>query len=444
MIFGDHGVVTQDVPAGRADLIGAAAVRAPADDAALVLVIETAEPQNGADDVITGDAGDDRIGGGNGDDTINGNDGVDLVFGDHGRIDYADARLGVEPPDVITTHGPTRTSAPRTAATTSSPATTATTSSSAATAATSITGDDGNDLIFGDHGDVDGIRRGDGSSRRRPPARIDTLLPPSLRRRRPRHPFALDVDRHGCRRRRRRRPAPRQRRRRTSIDRRPGRRPILRQRRRRRVIGGQDATAHGGTGDDDLIGGHNVAGGSDAGDFIDGGAGNDVIAGDNANLLRTGDIVQPALPGAHRRRDLRRTDTGCADIATRRRVRSSTRTPANDDPRGVKERDVVLFDHDAATPRRHVTATTSSPAAPRTTCIFGQLGDDWIQGDGSAIDDAGAITVDVRTTRLSVEDWAGIGRDGDDYIEGNGGDDVDLRRPRPGRPDRRQLDTCSA
>jgi subtilisin-like proprotein convertase family protein len=56
--------------------------------------------------------------------------------------------------------------------------------------------------------------------------------------------------------------------------------------------------------------------------------------------------------------------------------------------------------------------------------IFGQRGNDWIQGDGSAIEDTGQVTVDVQATRESVEDWAGIGRDGDDYIEGNGDNDV--------------------
>ena len=30
----------------------------------------------------------------------------------------------------------------------------------------------------------------------------------------------------------------------------------------------------------------------------------------------------------------------------------------------------------------------------------------------------------MRTTRRSVEDWAGIGRDGRDWVEGNGGDDA--------------------
>ncbi len=42
--------------------------------------------------------------------------------------------------------------------------------------------------------------------------------------------------------------------------------------------------------------------------------------------------------------------------------------------------------------------------------FFGQLGNDWMQGDGSIIDDTGAITIDVVGTRESKEDWAGAGR----------------------------------
>ena len=61
--------------------------------------------------------------------------------------------------------------------------------------------------------------------------------------------------------------------------------------------------------------------------------------------------------------------------------------------------------------------------------LFGQLGNDWIQGDASAIDDLGRVTVNVMTRdtvidpRTSVPIWAGEGTDGDDYVEGNGGDD---------------------
>ena len=77
IIFGDHGVVTQAVPAGRTNLVGPP-LFVRLQTTRLVLVVETAEPENGADDVITGDTGEDRIGGGNGDDDIAGNDGLDI------------------------------------------------------------------------------------------------------------------------------------------------------------------------------------------------------------------------------------------------------------------------------------------------------------------------------------------------------------------------------
>ncbi len=55
------------------------------------------------------------------------------------------------------------------------------------------------------------------------------------------------------------------------------------------MIGGQGGDRiTTGDGDDDIIGGHNVAHGSDGDDTLDGGAGNDWIAGDNAEIWRTG------------------------------------------------------------------------------------------------------------------------------------------------------------
>src|SRR5207248_2834069 len=46
-------------------------------------------------------------------------------------------------------------------------------------------------------------------------------------------------------------------------------------------------------GDDDIIGGHNVADGQDAGDDLDGGSAVDVLMGDNAEVLRTGSSIDP-------------------------------------------------------------------------------------------------------------------------------------------------------
>ena len=115
-------------------------------------------------------------------------------------------------------------------------------------------------------------------------------------------------------------------------------------------------------------------------------------------------------------------------------------------------------------------ATTTSPAAQANDLIFGQLGNDMIQGDGSidyvahrqiadddvrrrpgvarrrvaharrlhrrhaaarSATDVGALDLVRRRSRRAT--------DGEDYIEGNAGNDVDLRRPRPGRHRRRQL-----
>ena len=57
--------------------------------------------------------------------------------------------------------------------------------------------------------------------------------------------------------------------------------------------------------------------------------------------------------------------------------------------------------------------------------IFGQLGNDTIQGDGSISLSVGASrSIGTLVVQVSQEDFAGKGSDGDDYIEGNGGNDV--------------------
>ena len=53
-------------------------------------------------------------------------------------------------------------------------------------------------------------------------------------------------------------------------------------------------------GEDDLVGGHNVARGNDGSDLIDGGGGNDVIAGDNALDPPDELVRQPARLHARR------------------------------------------------------------------------------------------------------------------------------------------------
>ena len=164
---------------------------------------------------------------------------------------------------------------------------------------------------------------------------------------------------------------------------------------------GQD-TILGGDGDDDIIGGHNVSGGTDDGDRIDGGAQNDVIAGDNATILRRGDTVSPRirrLSGAA----IYNLADGSAQITAQ----------AQSNPTQVASRDIVLLDQ-SATPAPMTFGNDFIAGGANNDVIFGQLGDDTIQGDGS-------IDLDVTTTTPSAENPT---TDGDDYIEGNGGNDL--------------------
>jgi Ca2+-binding RTX toxin-like protein len=164
-----------------------------------------------------------------------------------------------------------------------------------------------------------------------------------------------------------------------------------------RILGHEgDDTIYGSAGDDDLIGGHDVAGRVDGADVIDGGAGHDVIVGDNGSVARTG-------------------------LATSPRVRTLAGTTldggVNVDPAvmpdGIPQRTIVLFDHATGTAAGTWGADSLAGGA-HDDLIFGGLGDDVIQGDGST-----AFT-SLAVSRLSA-DGAG---DGDDYIEGNGGNDL--------------------
>ena len=98
-------------------------------------------------------------------------------------------------------------------------------------------------------------------------------------------------------------------------------------------------TIYGGDGDDDIIGGHNVAGGLDSDDRLDGGAGNDVIAGDNAFICRRSRWSVPADTGTERGSPLRRQP----ERRTGRRGVNNWRL-AQVYPDGVVQRDVTLLD----------------------------------------------------------------------------------------------------
>ncbi|HQV08466.1 MAG TPA: calcium-binding protein, partial [Thauera sp.] len=116
VIFGDHGVVQQIVPRGtiHEDYAAAAgrsaffnAFSATASDKLLttgfIEEIYSAEPGNGANDTIEGNAGLDRILGGNGSDTISGGADADVIFGDQGRLSYIAADYFGHPDSDLTT-----------------------------------------------------------------------------------------------------------------------------------------------------------------------------------------------------------------------------------------------------------------------------------------------------------------------------------------------------
>lgn len=166
------------------------------------------------------------------------------------------------------------------------------------------------------------------------------------------------------------------------------------------IMGQQGAdTIYGGADNDDIIGGHNVSLGHDTGDFLDGGTGADVIAGDNATIDRRDDSSSLRM----------QTLTG-TEIYTENNVNVSGDRAAN--PDGIEVRDITLLDH-ADTTSANLYGDDVIAGGADDDSIFGQLGNDTIQGDGS-------IDINISQTGASVEAQS----DGDDYIEGNGGADV--------------------
>ncbi|MBV1877477.1 MAG: LEPR-XLL domain-containing protein [Pseudomonadales bacterium] len=259
------------------------------------------------------------------------------------------------------------------------------------------------------------------------------------------------------------------------------------------LIGGQaDDVMFGGTGDDDMIGGHNVAHGSDdldamplddilaigpvdladlnpadlneINDVMDGGADDDVMAGDNAIIIRQpNDVIADSLLSPRFKMtdgdgELHRLISerlgGLADVDIGFEANVTTALQPHQDMTLV--RTVTLLDHSETIED----AAIASPLMPRPFGndimvggseddeIWGQLGDDVIQGDGEitvttpvivAYDPynpaQGAdqsfdvrdftIRVDLSTSSdatLSFSVAEALG-DGDDYIEGNGGND---------------------
>ena len=159
------------------------------------------------------------------------------------------------------------------------------------------------------------------------------------------------------------------------------------------ILGQQGADrVFGGNDDDDIFGGHNLENGHDGDDLIDGGSDhgsddrlvdesdNDVIVGDNASILRRGDSVSPRMRVLSEDEDIIYDTSDLVQVTGDPQI-----NPTMVAERNVEERDVVLFNHSLAT---EMTATETFgndyiAGGHDDDVIFGQLGNDVIQGDGS-------------------------------------------------------------
>jgi Ca2+-binding RTX toxin-like protein len=177
---------------------------------------------------------------------------------------------------------------------------------------------------------------------------------------------------------------------------------------RSRTNNGAD-TLYGGDQDDILIGGSNS-------DNLDGGAQDDLIFGDNVLLVlnpASGDAINPRF----------RQQAGGSpiyDAIGEVVVGGQHQSRPGGNP-GWADWTITL---DQTLEPSHYGDDYIAGGA-HDDQIFGQLGDDTIQGDGSINLAVGANRTDgALTVEASEEDYAGAGSDGDDYIEGNGGSDV--------------------
>jgi Ca2+-binding RTX toxin-like protein len=198
----------------------------------------------------------------------------------------------------------------------------------------------------------------------------------------------------------------------------------------------------GGSEDDDMTGGHNVSGGHDElglpavqatlnppmNDLMDGGSGDDAMAGDNAIVWRRGDDVSPRL----------RTLTGEAIYTTGPdgvdTITTNVGTLHQSDPDDAVGRDIELLDHADTTSAGLFGADVMAGGAD-SDVMFGQLADDLMQGDGYIGEDD--ANLDFVTRLISVADSGlpdttedlffnvpELDSDADDYMEGNGGEDL--------------------
>jgi len=178
------------------------------------------------------------------------------------------------------------------------------------------------------------------------------------------------------------------------------------------VTGGAD-TIYGNAGEDILIGGA-------GGDNVDGGTGRDLIFGDNVSLDReTGAETNP------RYRMLQGSLIYDNGVATGSADQSLVTNSHQDVPGGFaawEAFDIKILNHSDAdeTAGLNNFGHDNLAGGAHDDQIFGQLGNDVIQGDGS-ID---LVYRDEVSGILTVTASEENPDDGDDYIEGNGGDDV--------------------
>ncbi|MEX0958007.1 MAG: LEPR-XLL domain-containing protein [Burkholderiales bacterium] len=182
-----------------------------------------------------------------------------------------------------------------------------------------------------------------------------------------------------------------------------------------RTVGGVD-TLYGADGEDVLIGGA-------AGDRLDGGAGDDLIFGDNVRLERKDDYLNPRF------RTLQGTQLYGQGVNVNGSPSGEVLVTGDPQfqPEGAPTWDsfaIELLDHshsDEEAGLNNFGDDTIAGGAGNDQ-IFGQLGDDVIQGDGS-IDLAVSAWRDENGL-LQISASADAETDGDDYIEGGGGNDV--------------------
>jgi Ca2+-binding RTX toxin-like protein len=157
---------------------------------------------------------------------------------------------------------------------------------------------------------------------------------------------------------------------------------------------------YGDAGDDVLIGGTSS-------DEIDGGADKDLVFGDNVTL-----DLAPGSANAIKPRFRTLSGATIYDANGIPQVGGSSSSVPGGLPAWAHW--TITLGSDPATSGNDYMAGGAGDDQ-----LFGQLGNDTVQGDGS-------IDLNVSATLASIEDYAGAGTDGDDYIEGNAGSDVIL------------------